>query len=173
VSIVFADLRNFTSWSEERSPEVVVAMLNHLWAMVLAEAAEFGGTVNQFMGDGVMMLFNAPEEQPRHAHQALECARRLAALTPADEALRFGVGVNSGFVVAGNIGGLERLSYTAIGTATNVAHRLQSMAKPGQVVFGPRTHALADDVPARSLGFISLRGFRTPIEVFELLPPKP
>ncbi len=171
VSVVFADLRNFTQWAEQRTPEVVVSMLNHLWAMVLAETAKFGGTVNQFMGDGVMILFNAPEEQPEHAYHALECARRLAVISPSGEELRFGIGVNSGPVVAGNMGGMERLSYTAIGTTTNIAHRLQSMAHPGQVVFGPRTRTLAEGkVQYRPLGPVSIKGIREPFPVFELLP---
>ncbi len=171
VSVVFADLRNFTHWSEERSPEIVLSLLNHLWAMVLAEAAEFGGTVNQFMGDGVMILFNAPQEQPDHAYRALECARRLSGIAPAGQTLHFGIGVNSGPVVVGNVGGPERLSYTAIGSTTNIAHRLQSMAQPGQVLFGPHTRELAcEKVRYRSLGPISIRGIRAPLPVFELLP---
>ncbi len=171
VSVVFADLRNFTQWAERREPEVVLAMLNHLWAMVLAAAAEFGGTVNQFMGDGVMIVFNAPLEQPEHACRALECARRLTAITPSGKGLRFGIGVNSGPVVVGNVGGLEHLTYTAIGTTTNIAHRLQSIAHPGQAIFGPRTRALAEGkVRYRPLGPVSLKGIRDPLPVFELLP---
>ncbi len=170
VSVVFADLRNFTHWAEGRDPEMVVSMLNHLWAMVLAESAEWGGTVNQFMGDGVMIVFNAPERLPEHAHRALECARRLASMSSSDEKLRFGAGVNSGPVVVGNIGGMARLTYTAIGTTTNIAHRLQSIAQPGQVLFGPSTLELTrEKVRYRSLGPISLKGIRAPLPVFELL----
>ncbi len=171
VSVIFADLRNFTHWAEKRPPEIVLSLLNHLWATVLAEAAECGGTVNQFTGDGVMILFNAPQEQADHACRALECARRLSGITLAGKVLRFGIGVNSGPVVVGNLGGLERLSYTAIGSTTNVAHRLQSMAQPGQVLFGPRTRALAcEKVRYRALGPVTIRGIRAPLPVFELFP---
>ncbi len=171
ITVVFADLRDYTQWAEKRPPETVLAMLNHLWSMVLAEAAECGGTVNQFMGDGVMLMFNAPRTQPDHARRALECARKLAALAPPEPALRFGVGVNSGPVVVGNVGGRERLSYTAIGTTTNVAHRLQALARPGQVIFGQRTRLLAgDEVRCTPLEPVSVKGLSAPLQIFELLP---
>ncbi len=169
ISVVFADVRNFTRWAEARPPETVLTMLNHLWAMVLAVTAEHGGTVNQFMGDGVMIMFNAPEIQPDHAIQALRCARALANLRSADSDLRFGVGVNTGEVVVGNIGAQERLSYTAIGTTTNVAHRLQAIAHPGQVILGPRTHQLAGDkVRCTPLEPVQLKGLSAPLQVFTL-----
>ncbi len=171
ITVVFADLRDYTQWAEKRPPETVLAMLNHLWSMVLAEAAECGGTVNQFMGDGVMLMFNAPSTQPDHARRALECARKLAALAPPDPTLRFGVGVNSGAVVVGNVGGRERLSYTAIGTTTNVAHRLQALARPGQVIFGQRTRLLAGkEVRCAPLEPVSVKGLSAPLQIFELLP---
>ncbi|GAB4526930.1 MAG: hypothetical protein Fur0018_12380 [Anaerolineales bacterium] len=169
ISVVFADVRNFTRWAEARPPETVLAMLNHLWSIVLAITAEYGGTINQFMGDGVMIMFNAPEPHPDHAVQALRCARALANLKSMDSDLRFGVGVNTGEVVVGNIGAQERLSYTAIGTTTNVAHRLQSIAQPGQVILGPRTHQLAgEQVRCLPLEAVQLKGLSAPLQAFTL-----
>ncbi len=171
ISVVFADLRSFTHWSEARSPETVLRTLNYLWAIVISIAAEYNGTVNQFMGDGVMLMFNAPEPQSDHAFLALQCARELAQINSGEPGLRFGVGVNSGPVVVGNLGSSERLSYTAIGTTTNVAHRLQSIARPGQVIFGKATHQrVAGRVACRPLEAVQLKGLSAPLQIFELLP---
>ncbi len=167
ISVVFADVRNFTHWAEARPPEAVLAMLNHLWAMVLDTTAEYGGTINQFMGDGVMIMFNAPERQPEHAAQALRCARALADICLEGSDLRFGVGVNTGEVVVGNIGARERLSYTAIGTTTNVAHRLQAIARPGEVILGPRTQQLAgNEVSCIPLEPVHLKGLSAPLPIW-------
>ncbi len=171
ISVVFADVRNFTHWAEARSPETVLRTLNYLWATVISVAAEYGGTVNQFMGDGAMLMFNAPEPQPDHAFQALQCARELARINAGESGLRFGVGVNSGPVVVGNLGNRERLSYTAIGTTTNMAYRLQSIARPGQVILGEATHQrVAGRVPCHPLEAVQLKGLSAPLQIFELLP---
>jgi len=134
VSVLFADLEGFTSFSERVSPPEVVAMLNAYWAKVVPVVAAEDGMIERFAGDAVMVVFNAASDQPDHA---LRAARAALGFVQASEAIaagnpdwpRFRVGVNSGPAVIGNVGAAEQRSFTAIGDTTNTASRLQGMTK--------------------------------------------
>jgi adenylate cyclase len=139
-TVMFCDLRGFTTFSESREPEVVVEVVNrYLTEMSEAILAE-GGTLVSYMGDGIMALFGAPIEQPDHADRAVRAARamvgeRLARFNATlgelgiDHEFRMGVGLNSGAVMSGNVGSERRLEYTALGDVTNTAARLEGMTK--------------------------------------------
>jgi adenylate cyclase len=142
VTVLFADIRNFTSISERLSAHEVVEMLNAYFSSICEPILEFGGTVDKFIGDAVMAVFGAPAPQPDHARRALSAA--LAMATRAREfqvqmAERFsgkglpefhiGIGLHSGEAVVGNIGSPKRLEYTAIGDTVNIASRLESLTK--------------------------------------------
>jgi class 3 adenylate cyclase len=101
--------------------------------------------VPQVVGDGFMSIFNAPIEQPNHASLALQCARQIASLPGLESRVRFGVGVNTGFAMVGNVGSPRAMDYSAIGTTTNIAYRLQQLAGPGDALFGEKTRELAGD----------------------------
>jgi class 3 adenylate cyclase len=166
VTVLFADLRGFTPFSEQAPPERVVAMLNEQFGRAVPVLLAHGGSVTQFAGDAVMALFNAPTRQPDHA---LRAARAALAMQRAVEAVAvqepgwplFRVGVNTGPAVVGNIGSAELRSYTAIGDTVNLAARLEQLAEEGQVVIGPATYqAIADVAVAHPLEEIEIRGKR-------------
>jgi class 3 adenylate cyclase len=175
VSVLFADLRGFTPFSERTAPDRVVAMLNRYFGLAVPVLLADGGTVVQFVGDAVMALFNAPARQPDHA---LRAARAALGMQAAIEALaerepdwpRFRVGVNTGPALVGNIGSDEFRNFTAIGDTVNLAARLeQEVAEAGQVVIGPATHAaIADLAVARRLDPIEVKGKRHPVACWVL-----
>jgi class 3 adenylate cyclase len=175
LTVLFADLAGFTTFSETRSPGEVISMLNSYWAEIVPAIDQAGGVVEQFAGDGVMAIFNTAGDQPDHAERAsraaltiTEVARRVVGAHP-DWPL-FRVGVNTGSAVVGNVGSEERHSFAVIGDTTNVAARLLSAAEAGQVVVAGSTWAALrashDGVP---LGSISIKGKRQPVEAWILI----
>jgi adenylate cyclase len=140
VTVMFSDIRGFTSFSETREPEVVIEVLNRYLTSMTDVILRHGGTLVAFMGDGIMAVFGAPIELDDHADRAYAAAQEMAG--PAldefnewmrgnvhHEGFRIGVGLNSGVVMAGNVGSEKRLEYTAIGDTTNTASRIESMTK--------------------------------------------
>jgi adenylate cyclase len=139
-TVVFTDLRGFTSFSEELEPERVVAVVNHYLEGMTEAILAHGGTLVSYMGDGIMALFGAPLEQPDHADRALKAvSEMLSVRLPAfnmwladngfEKQFRMGIGINSGPVMSGNVGSSRRLEYTALGDTTNTAARLEAMTK--------------------------------------------
>ena len=175
VTVLFADLRGFTPFSERTTPDRVVAMLNQYFGRAVPVLLANGGTVVQFVGDAVMALFNAPARQPDHALRAARAALGMqAAIEEVAEREpdwpRFRVGVNTGPALIGNIGSSEFRNFTAIGDTVNLAARLeQEVAEAGQVVLGPTTHeAIRHLAIARPLDPIEVKGKRDPVACFVL-----
>ena len=140
VTVLFSDIRGFTSFSENREPEDVIEVLNHYLTSMTDVILAHGGTLVAFMGDGIMAVFGAPIAMDDHADRAYAAAREMAGpaldefnewlrSTGRDENFRIGVGLNSGVVMAGNVGSEKRLEYTAIGDTTNTASRIESLTK--------------------------------------------
>jgi adenylate cyclase len=140
VTVLFSDIRGFTTFSEERPPEVVIEVLNRYLSAMTDVIHRHGGTLIAFMGDGIMAVFGAPQELPDHADRALAAAREMTgrALDAFNawmrdqghgDGFRIGVGLNSGAVMAGNVGSDRRMEYTAIGDTTNTASRLEGLTK--------------------------------------------
>ncbi|HID89920.1 MAG TPA: adenylate/guanylate cyclase domain-containing protein [Anaerolineae bacterium] len=177
VTVLFADIRGFTSFSEHRDPETLVEVLNRYLALGATAVLEEEGMLDKFMGDAVMAIFNAPLPQPDHTLRAVRAALRLregvrelhTSLPPADR-LDYGVGIAVGEAVVGNVGTAQQLNYTAIGASVNRAKRLQEHAAPGQILLDHNAYERVQEaVEARALPPLSLKGFSTPIEVYELL----
>ncbi|MBN1484077.1 MAG: GAF domain-containing protein [Chloroflexia bacterium] len=174
MSVLFADIRGFTAYSERVDPTRLVDVLN--WHLTVAARAilEQGGTLDKFMGDGVMALFNVPVPQQDHALRAVRAAwemqQRLALMEPAPpEILRFGVGVHVGEAVAGNIGSPERLDYTAVGDTVNLARRLEEQAVGGQILLSEAAYqAVAPWVQVYGRGLLNVKGREEPVRVYEL-----
>jgi class 3 adenylate cyclase len=174
VTVLFADLRGYTAFSERTPPSQVVAMLNDAFGVVVPIVLGEGGTVIQFMGDAMMAIFNAPTPQPDHALRAARAAlamqQAIGDLETTEETPRFRVGINSGPALVGNIGAAEMRNFSAIGDTTNLAARLQTFAEEGSVVIGAGTYALlGDEAIVRPLGRPELKGKSQPVEVYELL----
>ena len=169
VTILFADLGGYTSFSSERSPHEVVELLNTVFATSLPIITAEGGTPVQLPGDAVMAIFGAPRHVADHPQRATRAAlavqQRYAELERDDPARpRFRIGINSGEALVGNIGSDEFRSFTAIGDTVNMAQRFQTLAQPGQVVTGRRTaDRLGDEFALEWLDAVHVKGKAEPI----------
>ncbi|MDO8716717.1 MAG: adenylate/guanylate cyclase domain-containing protein [Dehalococcoidales bacterium] len=152
VTVLFADIRNYTVMSERMPPEAIVDMLNIHLSIIIDKVLQNNGMVNKFAGDNIMAVWNAPEPQPEHARLAVKASREaqqaLAGLPQSDPSLpkvQFGIGLNSGKVLAGNVGSVGRAEYTVIGDTVNLASRICSGTPGGEVFIGPETYRQAKD----------------------------
>jgi len=174
VSVLFADLAGFTTFSETRPPTEVLEMLNAFWAAVVPSIDAAGGVIEHFAGDGIMAIFNTEGDQPDHAARAARAARAIVAAAGPIAASRTGwptfrIGINTGPAVLGDVGAAERRSFAVIGDTTNTAARLMTAAEPGQIVVGRSTwEALGADAIGTALGAIAVKGKREPVEVWRL-----
>jgi adenylate cyclase len=179
VTVLFADLAGFTSFSEARKPTEVVTALNEYWAAVVPEIDAAGGSIEHFAGDGILVVFNAIADQPDHPMRAARCALAVHRVTEPIAGghpgwPRFRIGLNTGPAVVGNVGAADRYTFSAIGDTTNLGSRLASAAQPGQVVIGPATRVALDgfissgDARTIPLGALRLKGKRQPVEAWVL-----
>jgi adenylate cyclase len=177
VTVLFADLASFTTFSESHRPPEVIAMLNEYWRAVVPLVDSAGGLIEQFAGDGVMVIFNAIADQPDHEVRAARTALGIVRVTdPLAQTHpgwpRFRVGVNSGPAVLGNVGAESRRSFAAIGDTANVGARLMAAGEPGQVVIGRGTWVAlsgrTDGADAVALGGIRLKGKSEPVDAWVL-----
>lgn len=129
VSIMFCDVPGFTSFADRAEPREVIAALNELFSRVVPIIARHGGHIDKFIGDGLLAVFGAPEGYPDHADRAVAAGLEIAAATAGDEGLELRVGINSGPVIAGSIGGSGRLNFSVIGDAVNVAARVEAATR--------------------------------------------
>src|SRR3989449_574928 len=179
VTILFCDIRGFTTMSEHLDPERVVSLLNDFYTVMIDITFKHDGTLDKFLGDGVMAVFGAPIYHPDHALRAVRTAlamqagmRELSARRAAEgkPALAVGIGVNAGTAVAGNVGTETRMEYTVIGDNVNLASRLESYAKPGQILITSTTYGIVRyGIEARRLGPMRLRGKEDEVEVYEVI----
>ncbi len=170
VTVLFVDLQGYTRFSEQRSPEEVVAMLNRFFRVVVAVVNREGGWVNKFEGDAALCIFGAPQDTPDHARRALRAAQAIPGeMLREEHLLAAGVGVATGDVLAGFVGTAERHEYTVIGDVVNLAARLCEQAKEsaGGVLVSGVTVAeagVADDW--RRVGSLRVRGRSERVEAF-------
>jgi len=179
VTVLFADVSGFTSLSEGLDPEDIHGFMTRAFELMLAEVHRYEGTVNQFLGDGIMALFGAPIAHEDHAQRAVHAALGIrSALEGYHEELqrkrgisfRVRQGLNTGLVVVGSIGSDLRMDYTAVGDTTNVAARLQQAADPGRIVLSDATHRLVGSYfHTRSLGNLPVKGKADPVGAWEVI----
>ncbi len=177
ITSMFADIRGFTSFSSQHDPETLVEVLNKYLAVGAEAVLAEDGTLDKFMGDCVVALFNAPLLQADHILRAVRAALKiqkdvalLRERMPAAHRLAYGVGINVGDAVVGHIGTSQRLDYTAIGSSMNLARRLQEVATPGQILLSDAAYQrVQEHVETRSLPPVKVQGFNEPITVYELL----
>jgi adenylate cyclase len=181
MTVLFSDIRGFTSVSERGEPEEIVRTLNEYFTQMVALVFKHGGTLDKFVGDMVMALFGAPIEDADHADHAVETAldmivelRRLNEGWKAEgrPELDIGIGINSGPMIAGNIGSDLVMSYTVIGDAVNLASRLESLNKQygTRIIISEGTRErLKGQYVFRPLGDVVVKGKTRPVAIFELL----
>lgn len=182
VTVLFADLREFTAIGESMRGPDVVALLNSVHEALVDAIFEHGGTLDKYMGDGIMAYFGAPMDQPDHPVQALRCAAAmqtaLASLNErrranGDDSLRLGIGVHSGRVVLGDIGATRRREFTVIGHTVNIAARLEQLTKQlgVPILVSEETATRArDQVALTAVDTVAIRGQTEPMRVFTLAP---
>ncbi|MGB5925686.1 MAG: adenylate/guanylate cyclase domain-containing protein [Dehalococcoidia bacterium] len=176
VSVLFADIRGFTTISEQLSPEAIVKMLNTYLSVVMDAVVQHDGIVNKFAGDNIMAVWNAPQSQPDHALLAVKAAweaqQKLAELRQGDTRslpVQFGIGINTGVALAGNIGSVGRTEYTVIGDSINTASRICSSAPGGEVWIGAETYNQTKDyLETEELEAQRLKGKSAPIKVYRV-----
>ena len=177
VSILFADIRGFTSFSEKLPPEEVMDALNRYLAIAAEAILAYEGTLDKFMGDAVMAIFNAPLPQKDHALRAVKAAAAMQqAIADYQQqlgekrGLSFGVGINVGGVVVGNIGTTARMDYTAIGDTVNLAKRLQENAGGGHILLSQSTYEQVKGyVKVKVLPSLKVKGRMEAETVYDLI----
>ena len=176
VSVLFADIRNFTTISEQLSPEAIVKMLNTYLSVITDAVVQHDGIVNKFAGDSIMAVWNAPQSQPEHARLAVKAAweaqQKVAELQQSDSQLlpvQFGIGVNTGIALAGNVGSVGRTEYTVIGDSVNTTSRICSSTPGGEVWIGAETYNQTKDyIETEKLEPQSLKGKAAPVTVYRV-----
>ena len=181
VTVLFADVANYTSMAEKLDPEIVHQIMDGCFNILMNETHKYEGTINQFTGDGIMALFGAPISHEDHAqkacHAALSIQNSIAEYGKKitnDLGINFKmrIGINSGPVVVGAIGDDLRMDYTAIGDTTNLASRLENMTKPGTVLVSGNTYKLARDFfEFQSRDQLKIKGKETPKQAYQLIKP--
>ena len=174
VTVMFIDIRDFTPFAEANTAEDTVARLNALFEIVVPAVVQAGGHVNKFLGDGALAVFGAPNDLPDHADAALKTALRIDRLVAErfGKELRIGIGINTGVVIAGTIGGGGKLEFTLIGDAVNVAARVEQLTKTTGDTILLTQHCL-DALDSRPAGLIdrgshALKGKSAAVQVFSL-----
>jgi GAF domain-containing protein len=181
ITALFCDLRGFTGFSESSDPEDVMALLREYHAAIGGIINKYGGTLERYAGDGVMVVFNDPIPVDKPALQAVLMAIDMrVAIEQLIEKWRklghdigFGIGIAHGFATLGTIGFEGRFDYAAIGTVSNVASRLCDEAKPGQILISPRVlMAVEKDITVEPVGDFALKGIRRPLTAYNVLAAK-
>ncbi len=173
VTVLFTDVSGFTSLSERLDPEDVHQLITRTFELMLSEVHRYEGTVNQFLGDGIMALFGAPVAHEDHAERAVRAALAIGEVLAAfgrelerDRGITFRVrqGLNTGLVVVGSIGNDLRMDYTAVGDTTNVAARMLQAAAPGRILVAESTRRLVSDhFEMQPLGPLAVKGRHEPV----------
>ncbi|HNT35185.1 MAG TPA: adenylate/guanylate cyclase domain-containing protein, partial [bacterium] len=179
VTIIFTDLCGFTSVSEKMTSDQVVTMLNEYFQEMLKAVSSYGGMVDKYVGDSIMVVFGLPEAGPHDALDAVHCAldmlerleARKKSQTPGFFSnLNMRTGINTGNVTAGNIGTERKQQYTVIGDSVNVACRLESLAPQNGILISDTTyHEVQQEIAVRSLGSVPVKGKEEGVEVYEVL----
>jgi len=181
VSTLFADVRGYTALAAEHPPETTLDLLNRYLTVVSDAVEVHGGTVADFLGDGVIACFGAPvvraddpERAVRSALAMQDAVMRLQIPTLPGVRLHLGIGITTGEVIAGNVGSERRMHYTVVGDPVNVASRLQTAAGPGQILVDERTHEqVAGLVASQDLGSLRLAGKSDWVHAFNVLALQP
>ncbi len=177
-TVLFSDIRGFTRWTEAHEPSHIVSILNDYFELMVDAIHRHHGTLDKFMGDGIMALFGAPISYADDALNAVLCAldmlegleelnARLASM--GEDPVHIGIGINNGPVIAGYMGSSKSMEYTAIGDHVNLAARLCGVAEPGQILLSENTHNVVHrSIVAKKLEPVVVKGKRDPQNIYEV-----
>lgn len=179
IAVLFVDIRGFTSMSESLEPEQVVSILNEYFSVVYSSIITWNGTLDKFIGDAAMAIFNAPNDVDDYVFNAV-CAAddiqknfeplREKFMSEYGKEVHLGIGINSGTAIVGNIGCMGRFDYTAIGDTVNTASRLESKALPGQILISETVYAEVESrVSVDRVGALSLKGKAKAVETYQII----
>lgn len=176
VTVLFGDIRGFTPLSARTPPSELVALLNEHFEVIISQIMENGGIVNKFAGDAVMAFWNAPDDQPGHAvsacRAALAAQEQLERLSADAPLARWGFGVSTGVVLAGNVGSGKRLEYTVIGDSVNLGARLCGVAPAGEIWISASTYQQVEDIlEVEQLPPQPIKGIEGPVTAYRLKRP--
>jgi adenylate cyclase len=177
ITVLFADVRGFTSFSETQEPEKLVSILNRYLGAMAESVLSQEGTIDKFMGDAIMSWFNAPVPQPDHTLRAVKAAlaireafEGLYKILPKEAHLAFGAGIHYGDAILGLIGTDRRIEYTAISDSVNTAKRLQENSAKNQIIISREAYArVQDEIEARPVAPVAAKGKTAPLEVYEVV----
>lgn len=176
ITVMFADLEGFTTLSEHTDPQVLLQLLNSYHSFMARIVLQYGGTIDKFLGDGLMTLYNTPVRQNDHIARAVKTALHIqdelywiAQRLPEEHRMKINFGIHTGMAVVGNVGTENLMDFTAVGDTVNVAARLQSVADTGQIlVSAPVFEATQDFVFGRSRGQLTVKGRSNAIETYQI-----
>lgn len=179
IAVLFVDIRGFTSMSESLEPEQVVSILNEYFSVVYSSIIAWNGTLDKFIGDAAMAVFNAPNDVEDYVFNAV-CAAddiqknfeplREKFMSEYGKEVHLGIGINSGTAIVGNIGCMGRFDYTAIGDTVNTASRLESKALPGRILISETVYAEVESrVSVNRVGALSLKGKAKAVETYQII----
>jgi adenylate cyclase len=176
VTVLFADLQGFTALSEHTQPEELLQLLNSYHTFMTKVILQYGGTIDKFLGDGLMALYNTPVEQEDHIARAVKTALHIQDEiywfwqdVPENHRTKINFGIHTGNAIVGNVGSENLMDFTAVGDTVNVAARLQGVADEGQILVStPVYEATQDFVFGRSRGQLSVKGRRTPVDAYQI-----
>lgn len=175
VTTLFVDIHGFSQISEKLSAEEIVHLLNDFFRLMVEIVFKYEGTIDKFMGDGLMVLYGAPiaheDDALRSIKTAMEMKERITEFNKnRKEPLTLGIGITSGEVVVGNIGSEKRMEYTAVGVRVNLAARLQAISKNNQILIDKNTYLkITNLVDAVQLEAIMIKGLKSPVEIYEVI----
>ncbi|MDY0091574.1 MAG: adenylate/guanylate cyclase domain-containing protein [Candidatus Vecturithrix sp.] len=179
LTIMFSDIRKFSTLSDRIEPEVVHRLLNMYFNQMTKIAFDYDGFVDKFIGDGLLCFFGDPIFHPDHALRAVQAAidmqKAVRELGPelqeklGLDPIVIRIGINTGYVIVGNMGSAERMEYTVLGSDVNLAQRLEASATPGQIMISHKTYEYVKHaIDTREIGEIKVKGFEHPVQVYEV-----
>lgn len=179
IAVLFVDIRGFTSMSESLEPEQVVSILNEYFSVVYSSIIAWNGTLDKFIGDAAMAIFNAPNDVEDYVFNAVCAADDIQKgfeplskkfMSEYGKEVHLGIGINCGTAIVGNIGCMGRFDYTAIGDTVNTASRLESKALPGQILISETVYTeIENRVSVDSVGALSLKGKAKAVETYQIV----
>ena len=177
MTIVFTDIRGFSTLTDSLEPEELFQLLSHYFSVMIEIVHQYDGTLNKIIGDGLLVFFGDPVPMEDHAERAVRMAVQMQQTVNRlkqewdryDHELGVGIGINTGFVTVGNVGSDMHRDYTIIGNQVNVASRLENLANPGEILISRRTLSLLDDSKAaKEMGDIQVKGIHNPVRTYRV-----